>query len=126
LGVSICFESVFPQISRAFTKKGANLLVIVTNDAWYGRSPAAAQHAQMAVFRAVENRRVVLRAATSGISAIISPDGVVHHATGLYEERIITDRVATFSGNTLYTRVGDLFAMLCGVFSVIVLWRRPR
>ena len=77
LGPMICFESIFPRISWKLARDGAQVLVVITNDAWFGRTAAAAQHRQMAVLRAVETNRWVLRAASTGISSIIAPDGRV-------------------------------------------------
>jgi apolipoprotein N-acyltransferase len=76
-GVLICFEDLFPELSRNFVRRGADFLVNITNDGWYKRSPAAFQHLQASIFRAVENRRYLVRSANTGISAFISPQGKV-------------------------------------------------
>ncbi|MGD0783700.1 MAG: apolipoprotein N-acyltransferase, partial [Candidatus Aminicenantales bacterium] len=76
-GTPICYEIVFPDLVRRFSKKGARFLATLTNDGWYGRSSAPYQHFASAVLRAAENRRFLLRAATTGISGIIDPAGRV-------------------------------------------------
>ncbi|HSO20754.1 MAG TPA: apolipoprotein N-acyltransferase, partial [Desulfosarcina sp.] len=85
IGVQICFEIIFPGLSRALAKNGAGVLVNLTNDAWFGRSSAAFQHFSMAVFRAVENRRSLVRCANTGISGFVDPAGRVVAKTGLFE-----------------------------------------
>ena len=129
LGVLICYEGIFPEISREFARKGAQLLVIVTNDAWYGRSSAPYQHFSMAVFRAVENRVPLVRAANTGITALIDSRGHIQGMTGLFREALLTGEVRLGNGNTLYSRIGDLFAWLCllgGVLVVVKIWlNRP-
>ncbi|MFA4991967.1 MAG: apolipoprotein N-acyltransferase [Candidatus Omnitrophota bacterium] len=77
-GVLICFEDIFSGIAKKFVKKGARFLVVITNDAWYGRSPAAYQHAACSVFRAIENRVPVVRAANTGYSCFIDSKGRIH------------------------------------------------
>ncbi|MCX7770697.1 MAG: apolipoprotein N-acyltransferase [Proteobacteria bacterium] len=88
-GVMICYESIFPEISKEFVNKGANVLVNITNDAWFGNSPAPYQHFSMSIFRAVENRKFLIRVANTGITGIISPWGEVQSKTSLYEDRIV-------------------------------------
>jgi apolipoprotein N-acyltransferase len=75
LGMQICYEGIFPELSRAMAKNGANILINITNDAWYGKTSAPFQHFSMAVFRAVENRRALVRTANTGISGFIDPAG---------------------------------------------------
>lgn len=86
---------------------GAHLLVNITNDAWFGRTSAAYQHFSMAVLRAVENRRMVARAANTGISGFIDPCGRIIHATGLFKEAAVAAPVALLQTKTRYTRWGD-------------------
>ena len=119
-GVLICFESIFPELGRALTQNGATLLVNLTNDAWYGMSSAPFQHFSMAVFRAVENRRPVVRAANTGISAFILPSGKIVEQSDLFTEALLTREIPLAdSGLTLYTRYGDFFAVALTVISVI-------
>jgi len=75
LGVFICYESAFPNLVRQFTKQGANVLVNLSNDSYFGRSEARVQHLSIARMRAVENRRFLIRATNDGFSAVIDPAG---------------------------------------------------
>ncbi len=97
LGPMICFESIFPRISWQHTRRGAQVLVVITNDAWFGRTAAAAQHRQIAVLRAVETNRWVLRAASAGISSIIAPDGRIVAEAGLFERKSLLADIALAS-----------------------------
>jgi apolipoprotein N-acyltransferase len=107
-GSPICYEIIFPELVRKFAKKGANFLVTITNDGWYGKSSAPYQHFSIAVFRAVENRRFLLRAATTGISGIIDPYGRILHQSQIETRTFLTARVTPSSHLTFYTRCGDL------------------
>jgi len=113
IGVQICYEMVFPDLSRAAVKNGANLLFNLTNDGWYGRTGAPYQHFSMAVLRAVENRRWVVRAANTGISGFIDPIGRVTASTPLFEDAAVTQKVLFGRDISFYTRRGDLFAQVC-------------
>ena len=113
VGVQICFEIVFPGLSRALVKNGAGLLVNLTNDAWFGKSSAAYQHFSMAVFRAVENRRSLVRCANTGISGFVDPVGRIIAQTGLFEDAVVDRDVPVMSGMTMYTRIGDLLPLTC-------------
>jgi len=93
LGPMICFESIFPRISWKLAREGAQVLVVITNDAWFGRTAAAAQHRQMAVLRAVETNRWVVRGASTGISSIIAPDGRVVAESGLFDRDWISAEI---------------------------------
>ncbi|MDP2807119.1 MAG: apolipoprotein N-acyltransferase, partial [bacterium] len=109
LSCLICFESIFPEISRHQVNKGSKLLVNITNDGWFGRSGAAMQHAQMAVLRAVEHRRAVARCANSGISMFILPTGKVVQPTPLYQQTVTVESLPLLSIRTFYSRYGDVF-----------------
>ncbi len=108
----ICFESIFPGIARGQAARGSRLFVNITNDGWFGRSGAARQHAEMSVFRAVEQRRAVARCANSGISMFVTPSGRVIQPTRLYQRATIIGRLPLMDGRTLYGRFGDLFVLL--------------
>jgi apolipoprotein N-acyltransferase len=86
------------------------LLVNITNDAWFGRSAAPTQHLAMAAFRAVENQIYLIRAADTGISAIVAPDGRVMQVSGLSTRAVLSGTIIPRPGGSLYTRYGDLFA----------------
>ena len=116
-GILICYEGIFPEISREHSKKGANLLVNLTNDAWYGISSAPYQHLSMYVFRAIENGKFVLRAANTGVSAFINPYGKITAQTGIFERGILNGEISLMEGRTIYTSIGDVFAILCLLFT---------
>ena len=113
LGVLICYESIFPELSRAQAAAGADLLVNITNDAWYGRSSAPFQHFSMAVFRAVENRRPLVRAANTGISGFIDTVGRVTDSSSLFSDAVMARPVRISTTAAPYTRLGDTFAIVC-------------
>lgn len=106
-GCLICFESIFPEVARRFVAKGAHFLVNITNDFWFGETAAAAQHADMAIFRAVENGVPLVRCANTGISMIVDPWGRVTHRTAIFVEATIDTRVTPSSATTFYTRHGE-------------------
>jgi apolipoprotein N-acyltransferase len=108
---------IFPELARRFPRRGADLLANLTNDAWFGKSSGPPQHLQMSILRAVENRRYLIRAANTGISAIVDPRGKVIARSRLQETRVILGAVRAVRGQTLYTRVGDLFAYLCVILA---------
>ena len=118
IGILICYEIIFPDLSRAMVQNHASLLVNLTNDAWYGRSSAPYQHFSMSVFRAVENRRALVRAANTGISGFIEPSGRVIETTQIFKDAVITQKVPMLQVETLYSRFGDVFAMGCLGLSV--------
>ena len=109
----ICYEAIFPDLVREFAARGAELLVNITNDGWYGRTSAPYQHFAMARFRAVENERYLVRAANTGISAVVDPHGRVLERTDLFERTLLVREVPLVSGSTFYTRHGDVFAWGC-------------
>lgn len=111
--VLVCYEGVFPPLSRRFVRAGADFLVNVTNDAWYGQTSAPYQHLAQGTFRAIENRVPMVRAANTGISAIVDIDGRVTWAGPLDEMLHHTDRIAWRDVETFYTRFGDAFVWLC-------------
>jgi apolipoprotein N-acyltransferase len=119
IGVLVCFEGIFPELSRGYVRAGSRLLVNITNDAWYGRSSAPYQHLSMTVFRAVENRVPLVRAANTGITAIIDSRGHIRGMTQLFRETYLSGEVRMGEGETIYNRYGDIFAWLCLALSAI-------
>jgi apolipoprotein N-acyltransferase len=113
LGVQICYEIIFPGLSRAMVKNDAVLLINITNDAWFGKTSGPYQHFSMTVFRAVENRRALARAANTGISGFIDPAGRILTSTPLLQEAAVTQTLPLIHKKTFYTRFGDLFALAC-------------
>ncbi len=120
-GSPICYEIVFPNLVRHFVKKGASFLVTQTNDGWYGKSAAPYQHFSMAAFRAVENRRYLLRAATTGISGIIDPFGRVVTHTKLDTQGYLAASISPERSLTFYTRYGDLLPFLSLTLTILFL-----
>ncbi len=112
-GAVICFESIFPQISRQLASRGAQLLCVLTNDAYYDRTAAAEQHLSKAVCRAVENRRFLLRGASTGISCIVDPCGRIIARAPLREEKVLTGSVTLIAEKSFYTQHGDWFVYVC-------------
>ncbi|MDZ7641371.1 MAG: apolipoprotein N-acyltransferase [Desulfurivibrio sp.] len=116
LGVLICYEAIFPRLAREMTDNGAELLINITNDAWFGATNAPWQHLSMAVLRAVENRRPLARAANTGISAFILPDGQIKQATDLftadwrYLELPLSPRLKQ---QTVFSAGGHLLPLVC-------------
>jgi len=113
VGVQICYEIIFPALSRAMARNNASLLINITNDAWFGKTSGPHQHFSMTVFRAVENRRSLARAANTGISGFIDPAGRILASTALLEEAALTRSIPLLKEKTVYTNTGDLFARVC-------------
>ena len=123
-GVVICYEGIFPDLARRFVARGANFLVNITNDAWFGRTSAPYQHLVMEAMRAVENRVPLVRAANTGFSAVVDLDGRVRSQTALYETTFLVAEVAWPQVTSFYTAHGDLFAHLCALATVGMLGYR--
>jgi apolipoprotein N-acyltransferase len=119
--VLICFESVFPDLVRRSVDAGADFLVIITNDSWFGATAGPFQHADIAALRAVENRTAIARCATNGISLFIDRFGRQRLRTELGTADVRQDEVALRQGSTFYTRHGDLFAGACLILSLLLL-----
>lgn len=119
IGIQICYEMIFPGLSREMVLNNAALLINMTNDAWYGRTSAPYQHFSMAVFRAVENRRSVVRSANTGISGFIDPNGRIMASTPLFEDAVLAGGLPILAVESFYTRYGDVFSMACLGITVI-------
>jgi len=131
-GVTICFESIFPGPARELGKAGARYLVNLTNDQWFGNSAAPEQHWAMNVLRAVENRMGLVRAANTGISGVIDPNGFVRERTLAFVEESLVVPVELGTGPTFYARHGDWILAVAGAlfaaaggFAVIAGRRSP-
>ena len=123
-GALICYEAVFPYIARKYCNNGANFLINITNDGWFGTTWGPYQHSHISRFRAIENRIFMIRAANTGISGFISPDGRYKKMLNLEKEGILAyniplKRINTRQGDarTFYTKYGDLW-----VYSMIILF----
>ncbi|MBW2437147.1 MAG: apolipoprotein N-acyltransferase [Deltaproteobacteria bacterium] len=121
IGVQICYEIIFPGLSRAMVKNDAVLLINITNDAWFGTTSGPYQHFSMTIFRAVENRRALVRAANTGISGFIDPVGRILASTPLLEEAAVTRTLPLIHKKTVYTRFGDLLALACLASTMFVI-----
>jgi len=123
IGTLICYELIFPSLSRAAVQNGAELLVNITNDAWYGKTSAPYQHFSMAVFRSVETRRALVRSANTGISGFIDSTGRIVSKTPVFEDAVMGEDVPLMKGQTFYVRFGDIFAVSCILVAVLILLR---
>jgi len=121
LGVLICYESIFPNLARMAVDRGADILVNITNDAWYGESSAPYQLLAMAAMRAVETKVPLVRVANTGISAVIKPTGQITARTPLFKRVTEIERVYWQPRKTVYTIVGDLFAEICFALTALAL-----
>lgn len=120
-GVQICYEVIFPRYSRAIGLIGGTALVNITNDSWYGDSPASRQSLAMGVFRAVENRTPFLRVAQSGVSAIVTDRGRIVSETPLFVETTLTGEFTPKTGApTVYAEMGDLFSWICALVTAAI------
>jgi apolipoprotein N-acyltransferase len=119
-GVAICYEVIFPDLVRRFAANGAEFLVTVTNDAWFGRSSAPAQHFAMVVFRSVENHLAFARAANTGISGFIDPFGRIVEATPIFTEQAVRATMQVWRPHTFYSRHGDVFAYGCVIICALL------
>lgn len=120
-GSIICYESIFPEEIRKRVNNGANVLVVVTNDAWYGTSPAAWQHLQAARMRAIESGRYILRAANTGVSAIIAPDGKITATTEWWTQAAVIGSYRNASVITPYMQWGDWPALVVAAMILLVI-----
>jgi apolipoprotein N-acyltransferase len=123
VGCFICFEIIFPDVSRAYTLKGADFLVNCTNEGWFGKTNEPYQALAAAVFRAVENRSWLVRAANTGVTCFIDPNGRVVRKSKIYLRNQLTDYVYPRRYLTFYTRHGDWFArLLAFVAAAVLVW----
>jgi apolipoprotein N-acyltransferase len=113
LGMMICYEAAFPSVARQLVHGGARVLVNISNDTWLGGLPAATeQHFVMSIFRAVENRRPLIRIATAGISSVVDPSGRLQFRSTI-AEGVLHGTVFPRQESTVYTRYGEWFSWLC-------------
>jgi apolipoprotein N-acyltransferase len=121
MGTFICYEAVFPNFVRRFAQGGAEVLVNISNDGWFGRSGARLQHLEIARMRAAENRRWILRTTNDGVTASIDTAGRLRGNLPPFREAAFCAGFSYTSDRTLYTRWGDWFPWLCGLGSLLVL-----
>jgi apolipoprotein N-acyltransferase len=133
IGAVVCIESIYPDFTSVFVKKGAEFIAVVTNDSWYGDSSGPYQHKEISVLRAVENRRSVVRAANGGISCLIDPIGRTVAETKMYtRDHLIVD-IPIEKEVTFYTEHPLLIPMVAStislgiiLMSLIVKFRRKK
>lgn len=126
LGVVICYEGIFPDLVREFVQGGARVIVNMTNDAWFGRTDGPWQHLAMYPFRAVEHRTAVVRAANTGVSALIAPTGQILRRLPLYDRAVMSEPLPLREGRTLYTRFGEWLAYVALAVAAATLWACAR
>jgi len=119
-GTLICYEGIFPGLTRRFVDGGADFLVNITNDAWFGRTSAPYQHLAMVTVREIENRVPIVRVANTGFSAMVDADGRIRWRTNLFETTWRVDTVRWPGIATFYTRAGDVFVYVCMLLLVLV------
>ncbi len=112
LGVMICYESIFPYIGWRLVRNGANLLVVITSDGWFGRSVGPVEHYYLGILRSVETGRSMVRAAKTGISAIVDADGRVLKELPLYRRGVLVGDVPIYGGTTPFVAFGFLIPPL--------------
>jgi len=120
LSTNICFEAIFPDLIRRFSKHGSDIIVNITNDGWYLKTSAPYQHFVFNIFRAIENRKPVVRSANTGISGFIDSRGVVLKQTEIFTAACSVMDVQPLSKKTFYTKYGDVFAYFCLLATVII------
>jgi apolipoprotein N-acyltransferase len=119
----ICYEIIFPDLVRKFYQQRGDFIVTITNDAWFGTTSGPYQHFIISIFRAVENRKPLIRAANTGISAFIDPTGKIIDCTTLFSKTILTNKIYKNSDKTFYTKYGDIFiyiSIIINVFFIIM------
>lgn len=119
-GTLICYEIIFPGLVRKFYKDGGDYIVTITNDAWFGNTAGPYQHFSMAVLRAVENRKPLIRAANTGVSGFMDSNGRVIEASPLFKPCVLTADILADRTRSFYSRFGDLFLYLCMIVTVLL------
>ena len=113
IGVLICYEDIYPALTRRIVTEGAEVLVNMTNLAWFGKSSAIKQHLIMTVFRAIENRRYVLTAGNTGVTAFIDPVGKIISSVSPHTQSSLVDEARALRIKTFYSEYGDMFSYAC-------------
>jgi len=121
VGQLICYEDLLASMSRQATQAGAEVLLNILNDAWYGNTAAPYQHQALALWRAIENRRYLLRGSNSGVTSVIDATGRVVGEGGLFTAEVVSATVPRMGITTFYTRYGDVFAWVVVVAAGILL-----
>jgi apolipoprotein N-acyltransferase len=117
----VCYESIFPEFVASFVDKGAEFLVFITNDSWWGNTSGARQHSQYAVLRAIENRRWVVRCANGGISSFIDPLGNMYSKSEMFKKSYLQMEIFPLRYKTFYTVHGDWIARISASITLLIL-----
>ena len=125
-GALICYEDLVPQMSRDAVRRGANILVNLTNDAWYGKSAAPRQHHLLALWRAIETRRYLLRVTNTGYTAVVDPFGNSIASLDIFTEDLIVAPVGLIDHQTIYSKIGDLPLWILSVFGLVFCFLRRK
>ena len=120
LGCAICYESVYGEYCTGYVRRGAKMLTIITNDAWWGNTPGYRQHLSYASLRAIETRRDIARCANTGVSALIDRRGSIVAATPWWEEAVLRGSVGLYGDESFFVRSGDIVGRLA-VFVFLLL-----
>ena len=120
LGCAICYESVYGEFCTGYVRKGAKVLAVITNDAWWGDTPGYRQHLSYASLRAIETRRDIVRCANTGISALINQRGDVLAETDWWTREVLTGTVSTSSRETFFVRCGDIVGRVCTYLFLLI------
>ena len=119
VGAMVCIESTIPNLSRKFVELGAEVLIYVVNDGWYESPPQPQQHSKQVIYRAIENRRPIIRCANTGISMLVNSSGNISHDLQLNKKGVIQATIFPRNELTFYTKYGDIFAWLCNFISIL-------
>lgn len=120
IGCAICYESVYPEHCAKYARKGAEMLAVITNDAWWGDTPGYRQHLSYSSLRAIETRRDIARSANTGISAIINQRGDIVSSTAWWEPATLSGNVNLNDAQTFFVRQGDIVGRLCVFLSILL------
>lgn len=121
IGGLVCIESIYPDFTAGFVQKGANIIAVVTNDSWYGYSSGPFQHKEISVLRAIENRRMVLRAANGGVSCFIDPLGRTIEQTKLFTRDLLVSYAYVENGLTFYSRNPLIIPLASSIISLMII-----
>lgn len=128
----ICFEAIFPDLARGFTSRGADMLINITNDGWFGKTPGPYQHCELAILRSVENGVPLIRSANNGISLTTDAYARIRQKTALFTQTVMIDSVPSPLSPTLYRTYGDIFiyfalaVIMLGILVKLLKNKRPQ
>ena len=121
VGCAVCYESVYGEYCTEYVRKGARLLAVITNDAWWGDTPGYVQHLSYSCLRAIETRRWVARCANTGISAIIDPSGKIVSRTSWWRPEVLKGKVGLSGRQTFFVLHGDFIGRLSTLMAALIL-----